>query len=200
MDCSIIYYISYKTGYIQRNLNKKSKSVPDLRISSAEAAVSGEDLVNKFDKAIEKTSFVIVVGGLSAPSDLNVMTVLSEYFSEKEMEVTFNKKIINPDGGKDGYLIRSGDKYIAVLPDEPEQINKMFGSELLKNIDIAPDTAEIRPEPVITHSIVFAPEPDESMDRLNSGKHVNILLTVFIVLGIILALAAGVWIFVLKPF
>ena len=128
------------------------------------------------------------------------MTVLSEYFSEEEMEVTFNKKIINPDGGKDGYLIRSGNKYIAVLPDQPEEINKMFGSELLKNIEISPDNAEILPEPVITHSVVFAPEPDYSLDRLNSGRSVNILLRIFIVLGIVVALAAAVWIYSLKLF
>ena len=76
----------------------------------------------------------------------------------------------------------------------------MFGSELLKNIEISPDNAEILPEPVITHSVVFAPEPDYSLDRLNSGRSVNILLRIFIVLGIVVALAAAVWIYRLKLF
>ncbi len=195
MDCSIIYYISYKTGYIQRNLKKKFNTIPDIKVTSAVAAVSEEDLGEKFKQSLEQTNFIIIIGGLSAAGDRNVMTVLSDYFSNNEMEVSFNKKVINPDGGKDGYLIKSGDKYIAVLPDEPEEINKMFGSELLKNISITPNTAVELPEPVITHSIVFAPEPDDSLDRLNKKKRINILLTVFIVLGIMIALASAAWIY-----
>lgn len=198
MDCSIIYYISYKTGYIQRNLNKKFNTIADIKVTSALAAVSEEDLSEKFRQSLEKTDLIIVIGGLTASENRNVMTVLSDYFNNNEMEVTFNKKVINPDGGKDGYLIRSEEKYIAVLPDEPEEINKMFGSELMKNINITPDTAVEMPEPVITHSVVFAPEPDYSLDRINNKKRINILLTVFIILGIIVASATAAWIYSLN--
>ncbi len=176
MECSIIYYIAYKTGYIQRNLNKKFNTIPDIKVTSTLAAVSGEDLSEKFKQSIEKTDLIIVIGGLSAAENRNVMTILSDYFNNNEMEVTFNKKVVNPDGGKDGFLIRSKDKYIAVLPDEPEHINKMFGSELMKNINITPDTAVQMPEPVITHSVVFAPEPDYSLDKLSSHPNPIILL------------------------
>lgn len=195
MECSIIYYIAYKTGYIQRNLNKKFNTIPDIKVTSTLAAVSGEDLSEKFKQSIEKTDLIIVIGGLSAAENRNVMTILSDYFNNNEMEVTFNKKVVNPDGGKDGFLIRSKDKYIAVLPDEPEHINKMFGSELMKNINITPDTAVQMPEPVITHSVVFAPEPDYSLDKLKNKRRSSILVTVFITLGIIIALAAAVWIY-----
>ena len=195
MECSIIYYIAYKTGYIQRNLNKKFNTIPDIKVTSTLAAVSGEDLSEKFKQSIEKTDLIIVIGGLSAAENRNVMTILSDYFNNNEMEVTFNKKVVNPDGGKDGFLIRSKDKYIAVLPDEPEHINKMFGSELMKNINITPDTAVEMPEPVITHSVVFAPEPDYSLDKLKNKRRSSILVTVFITLGIIIALAAAVWIY-----
>ena len=195
MECSIIYYIAYKTGYIQRNLNKKFNTIPDIKVTYTLAAVSGEDLSEKFKQSIEKTDLIIVIGGLSAAENRNVMTILSDYFNNNEMEVTFNKKVVNPDGGKDGFLIRSKDKYIAVLPDEPEHINKMFGSELMKNINITPDTTVEMPEPVITHSVVFAPEPDYSLDKLKNKRHSSILVTVFITLGIIIALAAAVWIY-----
>ena len=195
MDCSIIYYIAYKTGYIQRNLNKKFNTIPDIKVTSTVAAVSEEDLSEKFGKSLEKTNLIMVIGGLSAAEKRNVMTILSDYFNNHDLEVTFNKKVVNPDGGKDGYLIRSGEKYIAVLPDEPEEINKMFGSELMKNINISPDTAANMPEPVITHSVVFAPEPDYSLDKLKSKKRPDILLTVFITLGIIIALATAVWVY-----
>ncbi|MBQ3692836.1 MAG: hypothetical protein II931_05905 [Clostridia bacterium] len=195
MDCSIIYYIAYKTGYIQRNLNKKFNTIPDIKVTSTVAAVSEEDLSEKFGQSLEKTNLIMVIGGLSAAEKRNVMTILSDYFNNHDLEVTFNKKVVNPDGGKDGYLIRSGEKYIAVLPDEPEEINKMFGSELMKNINISPDTAANMPEPVITHSVVSAPEPDYSLDKLKSKKRPDILLTVFITLGIIIALATAVWVY-----
>ncbi len=194
MDCSIIYYIAYKTGYIQRNLKKKFNTIPDIKVTSALAAVSADDLAAKFRESLEKTDLIFVIGGLSASEDRNVMTILSEYFSAEEMDVTFNKKVLNPDGGKDGYLIKSGDKYIAILPDEPEEIDKMLGSELLGNIDISPDTSVELPETVITHSIVFAPEPDYSLDRLNKSRKTNILATICIIIGVIVIAATAAWI------
>lgn len=194
MKFSIIYYIAYKTGYIQRNLNKKLNMIKELELVSAKAAVSPDDLNDKFTKSLEESELVIVIGGLSAGSERNVMTVLSEYFTQKEMDVTFNKKVVNPEGGHDGYLIKSGSKYIAVLPDEPEEIDSMVGSELMKNIDITPNNAADMPEPVRTHSIVFAPEPDYSLDRLNKRGAPNILLVICLSVGAVTVLAAIAWI------
>lgn len=194
MKFSIIYYIAYKTGYIQRNLNKKLNMIKELELVSAKAAVSLDDLNDKFAKSLEESELVIVIGGLSADSERNVMTVLSEYFTQKEMDVTFNKKVVNPEGGHDGYLIKSGSKYIAVLPDEPEEIDSMVGSELMKNIDITPNNAADMPEPVRTHSIVFAPEPDYSLDRLNKRGAPNILLLICLSVGAVTVLAAIAWI------
>lgn len=194
MKFSIIYYIAYKTGYIQRNLNKKLNMIKELELVSAKAAVSPDDLNDKFTKSLEESELVIVIGGLSAGSERNVMTVLSEYFTQKEMDVTFNKKVVNPEGGHDGYLIKSGSKYIAVLPDEPEEIDSMVGSELMKNIDITPNNAADMPEPVRTHSIVFAPEPDYSLDRLNKRGAPNILLLICMSVGAVTVLAAIAWI------
>lgn len=194
MNCSIIYYIAYKTGYIQRNLNKKFNTIKDLKVTSTLAAVSAEDLSAKVKIALENSELLIVIGGLTAAQDRNVMTVLSDYFNDNKMEVTFNKKVVNPDGGKDGYLIKSGNKYIAVFPDEPEEINKMVGSELMKNIDITPNTAVDMPETVRKHSIVFAPELDYSLDKLRKKRAPNILLTVCIAMGVIIVLLAVIWI------
>ena len=193
MDCGVVYYIAYKTGYIQRNLNKKFRTVPDINVTETVAAVAQEDLKERFRGLLEKTDLIIVIGGLSAAEDRNVMTILSDYFNDNDMEVTFNKKVINPNGGRDGYLIRSGEKYIVVLPDEPDDIDKMLGSELMKNIDISPDTAADMPEPVRTHSIVFAPEPDYSLDRLKS-KRTDIVAKVCIALGTAIILGTVAWV------
>ena len=194
MKFSIIYYIAYKTGYIQRNLNKKLNMIKELELISTKAAVSPDDLSDKFKQSLESSELVIVIGGLSAETYRNVMTVLSDYFNEKQMEVTSNKKVVNPDGGNDGYLIKSGNKYIIVLPDEPESIDKMVGSELMKNIDITPNNAAEMPEPVRTHSVVFAPEPDYTLDKLNGRKSPNILMIICLSVGAVTVLSAIAWI------
>lgn len=194
MICSIIYYIAYKTGYIQRCLDKKLATVKNMEQGGVAAAVSAEDFRGKLEESLESSDFVIVVGGLTAGGDRNVMTVMSDYFNDKEMDVTFNKRVINPDGGKDGYLIRSGDKYIAVLPDEPEQVDKMMGSELLSNINISPNTTAQLPEPVRTHTVVFAPEQYDPLEQLNKRRTPNILVAAAVIFGALTVVAAVVWI------
>ncbi|MEE3450641.1 MAG: hypothetical protein VZR27_08090 [Acutalibacteraceae bacterium] len=194
MNCSIIYYIAYKTGYIQRNINKKLSTIKDIKITGAAAAVSNSDLCIRFENTLKTNDLVIIIGGLSSGGDRNVMTVLSDYFTQKSLEVTSNKKILNPDGGKDGYLIQSGSKYIAVFPDEPEQIDKMIGSELMKHIKITPDEAATLPEPVITHTVVFAPDPNDALEQLAKRRSKNILLIVVISLTAAVLLGAAGWI------
>lgn len=196
MNCDIIYYIAYKTGYIQRVLNRKFKDSKDIVISTAVAAVSPDDLTQKFKQSLNRSELVFIIGGLSAGEERNVMTVLSDYFSDSTMEVTFNKRIVNPSGGKDGYLIRSGEKYVVVLPDEPEHINDMVGNELMKNIDITESTPVAEPDSVTTHSIVFAPEPDYTLDNLGKKKPQNIFLKLCIALGIITVISTIVWLLV----
>ena len=194
MVCSIIYYIAYKTGYIQRGLSKKLAGVKDLKLGKAVAAVSRDDFCEKFQQALNDSDFIIVIGGLAAGNDRNVITVLSDYVNDTEMEITFNKRVLNPEGGKDGYLIRSVNKYIAVLPDDPEQVDKMFGSELLKNIDISPDTAAELPEPVITHTVVFAPEQYDPLESIGRKKSLNPLIIAAVVFGALTVAAASIWI------
>ncbi len=194
MICSVIYYIAYKTGYIQRSLGKKLDGVKDLSLSKAIAAVSKDDFRDKLKTSLNDSDFIIIIGGLSSGKDRNVMNVLSDYVNDTKMEITFNKRVLNPTGGKDGYLIRSRDKYIAVLPDDPEQVDKMFGSELLKNIEITPDTPAQMPEAAITHTVVFAPEQYDPLERLEKNKSHNIFVIAAVVFGALTVGAAAVWI------
>ncbi len=193
MNCSIIYYISYKTGYIQRVFGKKFKNNDEINFVSTLAAVSVEDMYEKFTQSLEKSDLIFVVGGLSGGENRNVITVLSDYFTEQGMDVDFNKKIVNPCGGKDGNLIKSGSKYIAILPDDPSHINSMVGNELMKNIDITESVKVNIQEQTEALPIVFAPEHDDTIEKL-TGKHKsNILLKVCIAVGIVIVVAAAVW-------
>lgn len=194
MDCAVIFYISYKTGYIQRILSKKFRESDEITIASSVAAVAPEDMRDKFSQSLENNNLIFVIGGLSAAADRNVMTVLSDYFTDNEMDVDFNKKIMNPCGGKDGYLIKSGEKYIAVLPDEPDHIETMIGSELMKNIEIIQTPTQPEPEPEKKHTIVFAPEPDDTLDKINKKRSPNLFLKICIAVGIVTVLCAAVWI------
>ena len=194
MICSVIYYIAYKTGYIQRTLSKKLAGVKNLTLNKAVAAVSKDDFTEKLTASLSDSDFIIVIGGLSSGRDRNVMTVLSDYVNDTDMEITFNKRVLNPDGGKDGYLIRSRNKYIAVLPDEPQQVEKMFESELIKNIEIDPDVQAQMPEPVITHTVVFAPEQYDPLELLGKKKKRNVFVIAAAIFGALTVAAAVVWI------
>lgn len=194
MICSIIYYISYKTGYIQRVFEKKFRNNDSIKLISALAAVSAEDLCVKFKEAFEKSDTVFLIGGMSTAHERNIITVLSDFFSENGMEVVFNKKIINPDGGYDGNLIKSGNKYVAVLPDEPAHIEKMIGNEFMKNIDIAEQVTVTAADQTSTPSVTFAPEPDYSFEGLRKKKASDIFLKVCIAVGAVTVIAAVVWI------
>lgn len=194
MDCSIIYYIAYKTGYIQRSLTKKFRMMSNITVKTGYAAVSPQDLQAKFRRAFEESELVIVVGGLSAPGGGNVMTALSDYFTNERLDVGFNKRVIN-ESGEDGYLIKTGRKYVLVLPDDPEAAERMFGAELLKNIDTANPPGEEVAEPVRNHTVVFAPEPDDAMERLKTKNSASLVAIIGISLAVAVCAAAAAWIY-----
>ncbi len=194
MDCSIVYYISYKTGYIQRSLTKKFRTMSNITVKSGYAAVSPQDLCDKFRRAMKESQLVIVVGGLSAPGDSSVMDVLSGYFTRERLEVGSSKRVVNTDGD-DGYLISTGEKYVLVLPDDPESCERMFGAELLKNIRTANPPGEAAAEPVVNHTVVFAPEPDDSTaERLKTKHRASLPVILAISLAAAVCAAAGVWV------
>ncbi len=195
MDCSIIYYIAYKTGYIQRSLTKKFRTMSKITVKSGYAAVSPQDLRMKFRRAFAESELVIVVGGLTAAGDSNVMTALSEYFTNTRLSVEWNKRVVN-GSGSDGYLIKTGNKYVLVLPDDPDAAERMFGAQLLKNIDTANSAGEEITEPVRNHTVVFAPEPDNgAMDRLKSSHSPSLPLMIGIVIALVVCACAALWIY-----
>ena len=197
MDCSIIYYTAYKTGYIQRVLTKKFRTMTSINLRSGYAAVSAGDMKIKFAAALNEADLVIIVGGLRSYGDENVMTALSDYFSVSRLSVDSNKRVLN-ESGDDGYLIKTGKKYLLILPDDPEAVGRMFGTQLLKNIDTAVSGIDNPTEPVITHTIVFA--PDSAIDaagKLKNKKRPNIALVINIAIAAAVCISAGIWIYLL---
>ncbi len=201
MDCDIFFYMSHKTGYIQRTLamclEVCRRECGDLQISKGTAAVSPKDFGDKLAESLSRTDVVFVMGGLSFDKEHDVMELLSDYFADNDMEVTFNKRVENPEGGRCGYIVRSGNKYVTVLPDEPEQVQAMVGKELLSSMNLPRDEAnehgdEDEPREIV-HTVVFAPQPDDTLDKLKPKKRSDILLKVSIAVGIATVLCAVSW-------
>ena len=82
-----------------------------------------------------------------------------------------------------------------VLPDDPEAAERMFGAELLKNIDTANPPGEEVAEPVRNHTVVFAPEPDDAMERLKTKNSASLVAIIGISLAVAVCAAAAAWIY-----
>ena len=80
-----------------------------------------------------------------------------------------------------------------VLPDDPDAAERMFGVQLLKNIDTGAGSPDEIEEPVRTHTVVFAPEPDDTADRLRSRRMPTVAI-ITIVITAAVCIAAAVWI------
>ena len=193
MDCSVIYYIAYKTGYIQRSLAKKMRTMTSISVKSGYAAVSPQDLQVKFRRALRESELVIVIGGLEAGGDNDVMNVLSDCFARADLPVVWNKRVLN-EQGSDGYLINTGKRYVLVLPDDPDAVSRMFGAELLKNIETSSPTPNEIKEPVRTHTVVFAPEPDSGMDRLKNSGRPSLVTVIAISIAAAVCILAALWV------
>ncbi len=203
MNCEIIFYMSHKTGYVQRTLKKSlelcRRECGELQIVGSGAAVSPADFCEKLTVSLERVDVVFVIGGLSFDKEYDVMELLSDYFPDNDMDVTFNKRVENSEGGRDGYIIRSGEKYVAVLPDEPEQVRAMVGVELLSCIDFPRNECREQyndaddEQGEIVHTVVFAPQPDDTLDKLKPKKRSDLLLKVSIAVGIAAVVCAASW-------
>lgn len=130
MNCQIIFYMAQKTGYCEKTLRRKFKN-SQFKIAEASGAATVKELGVCLASAVSDCNFIIILGGLSKTGNENITHVLSRAFSQTTASLQI-KKIINPIGGDDGYILESGEQIILVLPDSPEHIYAMVGNSLLK--------------------------------------------------------------------
>lgn len=83
----------------------------------------GSKLIEAFDLC--KVTFLI--GGLDFADNRNAVKVISNAAAESEPELI--KKLRGIDG-HDGYVLKSGEKLMIMLPDDPEQIEAIAQGEL----------------------------------------------------------------------
>ncbi len=130
MDCQIIFYMAQKTGYCEKTLKRKFKK-SQFKIIETSGSATVKELGVCLASAVNSYNFTIILGGLSKTGNDNITHVLSRAFSQTSTNLQI-KKVINPCGGDDGYILESGEQIILVLPDEPKHIYAMVGNSLLK--------------------------------------------------------------------
>ncbi len=127
MNCELIFYLATKTNLCEKALEKSLKSF-ELNFRTSLFATESDSLGSLVIDAFEKTNVVFIVGGLSVKDKSGIENVLSKALANKSPDDI--KKLKNPSGGYDGYLVRQGGQLLVVLPDKPEEIESFFGEPL----------------------------------------------------------------------
>lgn len=133
MKCSIIYYSARKTSFCEKALKKCFPEL-GLNLSDAVFATKKETLGDALMKAFDGCDTVFTVGGLEFGDNRNVRDILSQ--AAAGSDPTLCRRLQN-DGGDDGYLIRAGKQLLVMLPDEPEQIERIMRGTLADYIKTA---------------------------------------------------------------
>ena len=132
MNCELIFYLASKTNLCEKALEKVLKNF-ELNFRTSLFATESNALGNKIIDAFENANIVFVIGGLNNSEKYGIENVLSKALANKSPDDL--KKIKNPSGGADGYLVRQGGQLLIVLPDEPSQIESFFTGPLKKYLE-----------------------------------------------------------------
>ena len=126
MDCSVIYYSARKTSLCEKALRRGTASM-GLRIASSCFATDAQTLGEKLREAFLRGSVCFVAGGLGFTDRRSVSGILANAAARSKPDLL--RRLPNGDGD-DGYLLRAGSMLLVLLPDEPEQLERMLGGRL----------------------------------------------------------------------
>lgn len=130
MNCRLVFFAARKTSFCERAL-QKSFSELDLELVKTCFATDSEQLGNELTDAFKKLNAVFVVGGLGFDDEKGIKSIISRALCETP--VNDCKKLKN-ENGDDGYVVRSANQILILLPDEPEQIESIMQGPLRKYI------------------------------------------------------------------
>ncbi len=129
MNYDIIFYHSGRTSETEKLLNKKLSPYKAERAASV-AAMTPKDLAKELEASLGRTRLVFIIGGLDGGRQ-STDTILSSILSS-DSGMTSEKLIDNDDNIS--YMIKSEDRTIAVLPDEPEVISEMLDKRIISEL------------------------------------------------------------------
>ncbi len=130
MNCRLVFFAARKTSFCERAL-QKSFSELDLELVKTCFATDSEQLGNELTDAFKKLNAVFVVGGLGFDDEKGIKSIISRALCETP--VNDCKKLKN-ENGDDGYVVRTANQILILLPDEPEQIESIMQGPLRKYI------------------------------------------------------------------
>lgn len=130
MNCGVVFYDARKTSACERALKKRFSEL-DLTLTDTLFATNsvglGEILISLFDKS----DVVFVIGGLGFSDNRGIKNIISRAMYDAEVDEI---KKLNNDFGDDGYVLKSKNQFLVLLPDEPEQIDSVMDGPVGKYI------------------------------------------------------------------
>lgn len=129
MKCNLVFYLARKTSYCEKAL-KKSLIKADIEINNVCASTTPVMLGEKLTEALSVCNLVFIVGGLGFSGENRLSDVLSRALSGTSVTINDVRKLTNPIGKNEGYMIRSGNQLIVALPDNPEELTAMLSSQI----------------------------------------------------------------------
>ena len=129
MKYDLIFYIATKTGYCEKRLRAKMKTIGAV-VNRVAGATAPSELGEEVMHGLKLCPLVVIVGGLHSMDDDNLATVLSRVFSNSTLTLDNMRKITAPSGST-GYIIRYKSQMILALPDVPEDIDAILSDDLL---------------------------------------------------------------------
>ena len=129
MKCDIVFYLAKKTALCEKTLNEIFKE-RKYEINTVTASTNPESL----GMHLQCVNLVIIIGGLKTKDVRGISNVFSKALANSSTEI-IPKRIKNPVGENDGYIMRSGRQTIICLPDNPEEMENMLDKVMLDYLD-----------------------------------------------------------------
>ena len=126
MDCSLIYYSARKTSLCEKALRRSAASL-GLRIASSCFANDPRSLGERLSEAFGRCGVCFVAGGLGFSDSRSLSRILSNGAARSQPDLL--RRLPN-ENGDDGFVLRAGGQLLVLLPDEPEQIERLLGGKL----------------------------------------------------------------------
>lgn len=133
MKCDIIFYLAKKTAICEKKL-KSLFSERKYEINVVTASTTPESLGMQLNDDLKCVNLVFIIGGLRDDDVRGISNVFSKALANSSTDI-IPKKVKNPVGEMDGYILRSGRQTIICVPDDPEEMEGMLDQMMLDYLD-----------------------------------------------------------------
>ncbi len=133
MKCDIVFYLAKKTALCEKKL-RELFSNRIYEVNTVTASTSPESLGMQLNSHLSCVNLVMIIGGLRDNDFRSISNVFSKALANSSRDI-IPKKVKNPVGNMEGYILRSGKQTIICLPDNPEEIEGMLNEMMFSYLD-----------------------------------------------------------------